>query len=130
MDFAGTHVMRSLELLGETGEDPTGPIYQRLFEGSPELEPLFILDTDQSVRGSMLQNALECIFDFCDGNRMATNFVETSRFVHDGYGVPDEKFDEFFIAIRDCCRISLDGQWTDDMDKEWQAMLTAFANKA
>jgi hemoglobin-like flavoprotein len=46
-------ITRSLELVAEHG-DPTSLVYARLFAAHPEMEKLFVRDTDGGVRGNML----------------------------------------------------------------------------
>lgn len=127
MSAQGENILKSLELVSEIEGDLTQPVYKILFEAHPELEPLFALDSDGGVRGSMLQYALECIMDYVGEQMLVTNFVSSSRYVHHGYGVPEHDFDDFFVAIMQCCKASLGNQWTDAMNTEWQAMLNDFS---
>lgn len=124
----GENILESLELVSEAQGDLTEPVYAILFDAHPELEPLFALDTDGGVRGSMLQYALECIMDYIGDRTLVTNFVSSSRYVHHGYGVPEHDFDDFFVAIMQCCQATLGARWTDAMDAEWQAMLKDLSN--
>jgi hemoglobin-like flavoprotein len=57
----------SLGLLSERAGDVTGLVYTRLFAAYPELEDLFLMDTDGGVRGSMLSQAFECLMDLAEG---------------------------------------------------------------
>lgn len=123
----GDHVVQSLELVGDLHGDPTPEVYAALFTQHSDLEKLFVVDHDGSVRGSMLQHAFECIIDYFDENFMASNFITASRVVHDGYGVPEGKFDEFFVTLRDVCRSLLADKWTSDMEQEWEQMISEFA---
>ena len=75
----------------------------------------------------MLQYALECIMDYVGEQMLVTNFVSSLRYVQHGYGVPEHDFDDFFVAIMQCCKALLDDQWSDAMDTEWQAMLNDFS---
>ena len=123
----GTYVADSLALVADRVGDPTGPLYQSLFEQYPAFEDLFVLDTDQSVRGSMLMHVFECIDDYFAGNRVAFSFVASSRIVHEGYGVPQDQFDLFFVTLKDFCRKALGDDWSDEMEAEWSTMLADFA---
>ena len=78
------------------------------------------------VRGSMLQQAFECVLDYEGENHLAANIVSTSRILHQGYGVPDGVFDEFFVALRDTCRSILKEEWTQTMEEAWEKMLSNF----
>lgn len=124
---AGDHVMQSLELVSARHGDPMRAIYQTMFDAYPELEDLFALDDDWSVRGSMLYHAFECIEDHFGAGRIAQSFIASSRIVHDGYGVPSAQFDAFFIAMRDTFKVMLGDDWSKGMDQEWQDMLAEFA---
>ena len=83
-----SHILESLEAVSAKIGDPTPHIYRTLFERHPELEELFLMDQDGSVRGSMLQQALECVIGHVEGSTLHPMIVSTSRINHDGYGVP------------------------------------------
>ena len=57
-------ITHTLELAAERCEDPAPLIYERLFDMHPELEELFVMDTDGGVRGSMVESSIEYILDF------------------------------------------------------------------
>ena len=126
MSAAGTHILESLSLWGELQSDPTKTVYAELFRCYPELESLFVMDTDGGVRGSMLQQAFECIVDYVGDNGLASSLITTSRILHEGYGVPDGIFDEFFVVIYRTCRLALAQDFTDAMESEWNELLSAF----
>ena len=57
-----THAIESsLEAVADVLGDPTERVYERLFEHSPELREMFVLDTDGSVRGEMLHRVFETV---------------------------------------------------------------------
>ena len=116
-------ITRTLELAAERCEDPVPLIFQRLFEMHPELEALFVMDTDGGVRGSMVQTSIEYILDFVGENKLAPILIPSERSDHEGYGVPNETFDEFFIAMRDVFAGLLGNEWTVEMAREWEALL-------
>jgi len=122
----GSHILDSLALWGEVHADPTDSVYSLLFSRYPELEALFVMDTDGGVRGSMLQQAFECIMDHVGENQIAASLVSTSRILHEGYGVPPGRFDEFFGVVRDSCRSDLAKDWSEAMAAEWDEMLETF----
>lgn len=122
----GSHILDSLSRWGEVHADPTDSVYALLFSRYPELEELFVMDTDGGVRGSMLQQAFECIMDHVGENQIAAGLVSTSRILHEGYGVPPGRFDDFFGVVRDSCRSDLAVDWTDPMAAEWDEMLETF----
>lgn len=127
MTERGQNIIQSLELVGGLHGDPAPEVYSTLFRRHPDLEAHFVVDRDGSVRGSMLQHAFECIIDYFDADLIASNFITASRVVHDGYGVPVDKFDEFFIALRDTFRSLLGDKWTSEMEEEWETMLKDFS---
>lgn len=122
----GSHILDSLALWGEVYDDPTDSVYTLLFSRYPELEEFFVMDTDGGVRGSMLQQTFECIMDHLGENQIAAGLVSTSRILHEGYGVPAGRFDDFFGVVRDACRSDLGDDWTDPMAAEWDEMLVTF----
>lgn len=127
MTARGQQVMTSLELVAQRHGDPMEAIYARLFAAHPEFQDLFVIDTDKSVRGAMLQHIYDCIDDYFAGNRVAFNFIASSRVLHKGYGVPADQFDLFFHAMKDTFQALLGPDWTSDMTVEWDEMLAAFA---
>ncbi len=126
MESHGTHIIRSLELVSEMHGDPVQQVYQSLFEARPELEKLFALDHDSSVREEMMHQVYDCIFDHCNSNSMAPSFIASSRTLHMGYGVTTEKFDEFFSVMQATIQKLLGQLWTDQMTQEWNEMRRAF----
>lgn len=130
MSMQGENILKSLELASKIQGDLTDPIYKALFQAHPEMEELFILDTDNSVRGSMLQHTFECIMDYVGDRTIAPTFIASTRYVHDGYGVPEGEFDEFFVIVRDTCKSVLKEKWTPEMSTEWDAMLKDFSTMA
>ncbi|MEQ1782121.1 MAG: globin [Hyphomonadaceae bacterium] len=120
-------ILETLEQVAERRGDPTPDVYQRLFASYPQLERLFLMDRDGGVRASMMQQALECILDYVGDRRVALQIVASSRIHHDGYNVPADRFDSFFVAIRDTCRDILGPDWTPLMEREWAGLLGVFA---
>ena len=57
-------ISTSLERVAERCGDPTPLVYARLFAQNPQMEPLFVRDTDGAVRGQMLYQVLESLLDF------------------------------------------------------------------
>lgn len=120
-------ILSTLERVAERCGDPTPLIYRRLFVAHPELERLFAMDRDGSVRGSMVQTGIECILDHVGERLSSPGVLLAARHHHDGYGVPDDRFDAFFIAMRDAFRDCLGEDWTSDVDASWSRMLAEFA---
>ena len=116
-------ITRTLELAGERCADPVPRIYAQLFARHPQLEDLFVMDTDGGVRGSMVESSIEYILDFVGENQTAKFLIPAARSDHEGYGVEGDMFDEFFIAMRDVFAALLADDWTEEMAREWEALL-------
>ncbi len=104
--------------------DPSDAVYARLFNQYPEMEDLFVLDTDRSARGHMMNEALETLLDLFGDNKYGSNFIEIELNNHDGFGVPPDVFVTFFTTIRDTFRDGLGAHWTPAMDAAWTDALT------
>jgi hemoglobin-like flavoprotein len=120
-------VVSTMQAVADRHGDPTDAIYAELFGVYPELEALFWLDRDNSVRASMVQQGLECILDYTSERQTAPQIIAAARQHHDGYGVPSERFDAFFVAMRDAFRRIIDKDWTPEMDAAWNQLLAEFA---
>ena len=120
-------ILGTLSTVSDRVGDPLPLIYARLFARHPDMERLFVMDRDGGVRGSMLQQAFECIIDQVGDQRAVRGIVAAERMRHEGYGAPAETFDSFFQAIRDAFRDVLGADWTPAMDREWSALLAEFA---
>ncbi len=123
----GKVILETLELVAERHGDPTAAIYQRLFGAHPELEALFLMDRGGGVRASMVQQGFECIIDYVGPRLVAPQIIASSRIHHDGYNVPAERFDDFFVAMRDTFRDLLGSKWSPAMEASWAQMLREFA---
>ncbi len=75
----------------------------------------------------MMQQALECILDYVGDRLVAPQIIASSRIHHEGYSVPADRFDSFFVAIRDTFRDMLGPDWTPAMEREWADLLGEFA---
>ena len=120
-------ILQSLEALAEREGDPAPVIYTRLFADHPDLEPLFLMDTDGGVRGSMLQQSFDCLIDMAEGGIMAPVILGAERMNHGTYGVPDNLFDAFFTTIRDCVRDAMGSDWTAETEAAWSRLLARTA---
>lgn len=120
-------LVETLETVSERRGDPTADVYACLFARHPELEQLFLMDRDGGVRASMMQQALECILDYVGDRLVAPQIIASSRIHHEGYSVPADRFDSFFVAIRDTFRDMLGPDWTPAMEREWADLLGEFA---
>lgn len=118
-------ITQSLEIASERGGDLTGAVYARLFAERPDLQALFIMDTDGAVRGEMLSRVFDAILDFIGPRAYAHNLIHAEASNHDGYNVPRDTFALFFSTVAETVRDACGPEWTGDMDKAWERMLRA-----
>ncbi|HEX5379112.1 MAG TPA: globin [Phenylobacterium sp.] len=116
-------ITESLERVSERSSDPTPLVYARLFAENPEMEALFVRDTDGSVRGQMLYQVIESILDFAGPRAFGPNLMKTEIVNHENLGVPREVFATFFGTVRSTFREILGADWTPDMDAGWNELL-------
>ena len=120
MDAAA--ITRSLELVAQRG-DPAAMVYARVFAAYPEMEALFVRDTNGLVRGNMLAEAVSAILDFIDRDAYGGNLMRIEVVNHENLGVPKHVFPAFFTAMRDTFAEMLGAEWTDEIDAAWRALL-------
>ncbi|MFA7638849.1 MAG: globin [Parvibaculum sp.] len=116
-------VEKSIERVAEKIGDPTPLVYERLFAEQPEMETLFILDTDHSARGHMLTEALNCIFDLLGQRAYAPVLIQSELTNHSGFGVPPSVFATFFRVMRDTFSDAMGDEWNAEVDTAWKALL-------
>jgi hemoglobin-like flavoprotein len=115
-------ITRSLELVGERG-DPAPAVYALLFARYPEMEALFVRDTNGLVRGNMLAEAIGAILDYIDRDVYGGNLMRIEVVNHENLGVPRDVFPAFFTAMRDSFAETLGPAWTGDIDQAWGDLL-------
>ncbi len=118
-------ITQSLEIASERAGDLTGAVYARLFAERPDLEPLFVMDTDGAVRGEMLSRVFDAILDFIGARSYAHNLIHAEASNHDGYNVPREVFTLFFTTVADTVREACGPAWSVDMSEAWKRLLNA-----
>ena len=111
---------QSLERLVELAGDPQKEIYSLMYSRYPDLESLFVLDKDNSVRGAMLQTAFEFVLAYSDKGVINKSDLATSSF---GVWCQGRYFGVFFERIRDCVRDKLGSKWTEHGASRWQEFL-------
>jgi hemoglobin-like flavoprotein len=121
--FDASLIERTLEMAGERDADLTPRVYARLFAAHPEMEALFVRDTNGAVRGEMLARVFEMILDFIDRRSYAAQMIQCEVVTHEGYGVPPEVFGIFFVTVAETLREILGPDWTPEVDASWRAML-------
>ena len=116
-------IERTLEIAAEREADLTPRVYARLFAAHPDMEALFIRDTNGAVRGEMLARVFEMILDFIDRRAYAARMIQCEVVTHEGYGVPPEVFGIFFATVADSLREVVGSDWTPAVEASWRAML-------
>lgn len=119
-------IARSLDLVAEHG-DPAGRVYARLFALHPEMEALFVRDTNGSIRGNMLAETINALIDFSDANHYGANLMRAEIVNHSHLGVPPELFVGFLTVLRDTFAEILAAEWTTEIDAAWRELLTQVA---
>lgn len=115
-------ITRSLDLVAERG-DPAALVYARLFARHPDMERLFVRDTNGLVRGNMLAEAIGAILDFIDRDSYGGNLFRIEIVNHENLGVPREVFPAFFTAMRDTFAETLGPAWDAQTDAAWRDLL-------
>ena len=119
----GDAIIDSLEVLAAEVGDPTSLVYARLFADAPEMEALFVRDTDGAVRGQMLQQVFETLVDHAGGRAYSTNLIRCEVVNHENLGVPPAVFASFFRTVMEAVRSAIGPRWTPAMAGAWQALL-------
>lgn len=121
-------VLESLEKVAERIGDPTPLVYQRLFARHPEMQVLFVRDSNDLVKGEMLAQVIECLVDFTGDRRYAANMIPSELRNHENLGVPPAVFATFFGTVMETFREVLGDEWTPEMDNAWRHLLPGLDN--
>jgi hemoglobin-like flavoprotein len=113
----------SLALAAERCGDMTPEVYARLFAEYPEMERLFVRDTNGSVKGEMLFRVFEVLLDLVGDNLYAANLIRCEVTTHAGYDVPRDVFPTFFRIVAETMRDELGTEWTPEFDSAWEKLL-------
>ncbi|PKQ08800.1 MAG: globin [Alphaproteobacteria bacterium HGW-Alphaproteobacteria-12] len=116
-------IEHSISRVADVAGDPTARVYARLFERQPEMEKLFILDKDDSAKGHMLAEALDCVFDLLGPRSYAPVLIQSELTNHEGFGTPPRVFATFFNVVMETFRELLGAEWAAEIDAAWQTML-------
>ena len=120
-------ISHSIELVAERG-DPAPLVYARLFATYPDMKALFVRDTNGSIRGNMLAEALTALIDFAGSNSYGGNLFRAEIVNHEHLGVPPVNFMLFFTVMRDTFAELLGVQWTPEIDAAWGEVLASIRN--
>jgi hemoglobin-like flavoprotein len=113
----------SLEIAAERCEDLTPGVYRRLFAAHPDMEALFLRDSNNLVKGEMLARVIEAILDFAGPRHYAATLIQCEVITHAGYDVPPEVFRIFFGTVAAELREVLGEDWTAPIDEAWRRLL-------
>ena len=126
--FAHADVIEaSLALAAERGGDLTPRVYARLFAARPDLEPLFGKDVNDAVKGEMLAQVFDTIFDFIGDRVYADHLMRSHSIAHDGYKVPPALFLSFFTVVAETVAEVIGPQWHGETSAAWDALLAEIA---
>ncbi len=109
----------TLDRVVERVGDPIPLVFARLFRETPELEALFVRDSDGLVRGQMFQVTIESLLDFLGDRSYGANLIQIERVNHVGLGVDPEIFDRFYLTVLATFKEILGNDWTDETDAVW-----------
>lgn len=123
-------ITATLDRVAEQVGDPVPLVFARLFRETPELEALFIRDTDGLVRGQMFQVTIESLLDFLGDRSYGANLIQIERVNHVGLGVEPEVFDRFYFTVMDAFREILGAEWTAEMGAVWTRVVGELAGRA
>jgi len=120
-------IERSLEIAAEHGGDLAAAVYARLFRERPELEAMFVMDTDGAVRGEMLSRVFAAILDFVGDRAYAQNWISAEAITHEGYLVSRKDFARFFEIVGETVRDGCGEEWSDEMALAWTTLTNDIA---
>jgi hemoglobin-like flavoprotein len=112
-------ITATLDQVVERVGDPVPMVFAHLFRETPEIEALFIRDSDGLVRGQMFQVTMESLLDYLGDQSYGANLIQIERVNHIGLGVDPEVFDRFYFTVMDAFREILGADWTAEMDSVW-----------
>jgi len=116
-------ITETFELAADRCEDLTPLVYRRLFRDEPQMEAMFIRDTNHQVKGEMLARVIEAILDFVGERHYAATLIQCEVVTHAGYDVPPQVFRQFFGVVADTLRDLLGADWTPAFEDAWRSLL-------
>jgi hemoglobin-like flavoprotein len=123
-------ITATLDRVAERIGDPVPLVFAHLFRETPELEALFIRDTDGLVRGQMFQVTIESLLDFLGDQSYGANLIQIERVNHVGLGVEPAVFDRFYFTVMAAFREVLGTDWTVEMDRVWTRVVGELTGRA
>jgi hemoglobin-like flavoprotein len=116
-------VVWSLERVAELHGDPTPQVYARLFALNPEVEALFMLDSQRGVKGAMLGHVIDTLLDLAGPRHYGANMIYAEMTNHSGIGVPPAQFVTFFDVVKEEFRALIGAEWTAEVEAAWDDTL-------
>jgi hemoglobin-like flavoprotein len=123
-------ITATLDRVVERVGDPVPMVFAHLFRETPEIEALFIRDSDGLVRGQMFQVTMESLLDYLGDQSYGANLIQIERVNHVGLGVDAEVFDRFYFTVMDAFREILGPDWTAEMDVVWTRVVGELTGRA
>ena len=122
--MANTALSESLEIVVERVGNPAPQIYERMFRRSPELEPMFVLDRNGSVRAEMIRLCFDALLDLEQEGLYARSLIATELTTHGNNGITPLQFVSLFDTIRDVVREITAEQWQPRHEQAWNEVLS------
>lgn len=113
-------ILESLDRVSEIVDDPSAPVYERLFETYPDFKKLFRFEGNGDLaRQNMFQVTVVALMEHLEGRAASANIVKTERMNHSHIGVPNADFDRYYEVVRDTFRDILGDEWTPETQAAW-----------
>lgn len=111
-------------------DDPSAPIYDRMFEQHPEFTKMFRLnDTNGDLaRKNMFQVAVVALMEHLEGKNSSINMVNSERTNHAHIGVDNATFDSYYSMIRDSFKEILGDEWSDETQAAWDEAIESLTH--
>lgn len=122
--MADNALSESLEIVVERVGNPAPQIYERMFKQSPELEPMFVLDRNGSVRAEMIRLCFDALVDLEQEGLSARGLIATELTTHGNNGITPLQFISLFDTIRDVVREIAAEQWQPRHEQAWNEALS------
>jgi hemoglobin-like flavoprotein len=122
--MADNALSESLQIVVQRVGNPAPQIYERMFKRSPELEPMFVLDRDGSVRAEMIRLSFDALLDLEQEGLYASGLIATELTTHGNNGITPAQFASLFDTIRDVVREIVAEQWQPRHEQAWNQVLS------
>jgi hemoglobin-like flavoprotein len=124
MDQASrARIEATFEIAAERCPDLTPLVYARLFREHPHFKPLFVLDADNAVKGSMLSWAIVAILDFVGPRNWGGHLIRAEAVNHSRNGVEIAEFPIFLRALAATLETVLAEDWSPEFAAAWRDLL-------